>query len=567
MLSELRIQNLAVVEDAVIPFAGGLNVLTGSTGAGKSIILTAVDLLSGSRGRKSLIRRGAGSLTVEGIFSVPADWQLREVLGMGAGDEFLSIKRELTDGGKSRIWINGMLTTLSAAADSARSLFELHGQRRQQELLDPSKHIFYLDARGDYGKLLEHCTGNIDRYVHLREELKRLRVEFEEHKRQEEYLRFQQRELEALKLEPDLDKRLENRIKLLENMHRYVSGLEQSQVLLGGEDGSVLDKLTGVEKALTPLSVIDEKWQTVVSEIQGIRISIQEIVRDLSQRLGEIQGEPEDLEALQERLAAVQRLARKHGLDCNGLIERKAEIDSILRSLGDGSDDMIDTERELQEAQEKLVPLLTRLSADRKKTARILDREVVSELRMLGMKGAQFQTVVGRVENSALHGETDEIHLTSRGWDRVEFMIRTNVGENMHPLAEVASGGELSRITLVLKKLQVEERKIPVLIFDEIDSGLGADLGGVVALRLSELAKRYQIICITHLPQVAALASQHIVVHKRIRGERTVTSASVLENEDRVAELSRMLGGKGKLREELAAELLHKGKRARSSAG
>lgn len=567
MLSELRIQNLAVVEDAVIPFAPGLNVLTGSTGAGKSIILSAVDLLSGSRGRRSLMRRGAKILTVEGIFTVHEEWQFRETLGMTAADEYVSIKRELTDKGKSRLWINGMLTTLTAAADTARSLLELHGQRRQQELLDPSGHVFYLDARGDYGDLLDRCIETIERYARLAGRLRQLNAEFEEHNKQEEYLQFQQRELEALNLEPGLDRKLETRVKLLGSRHRYISELEESLRDLSGENGSVLDKLAGAEKALASLSEIDAKWKEPASEIRDIRISVQEIVRELERTRGEVEDGPENLEVLQERLAAIQRLSRKHGLDCNGLIERKAEIEAILRSLKDGSDELIETERELGMVRGKLVPLLEKLSAERKRTARTLDGEMVMELRKLGMKGAEFETVVERLEDCAFQCADDEIHLNARGRDRIEFMIRTNVGENMHPLAEVASGGELSRITLVLKKLQAEERKIPTLIFDEIDSGLGADLGSVVAERLNELAGAYQIICITHLPQVAARAAQHIVVRKRVREGRTVTSAAALDREERIAELSRMLGGKGKLREELAAELLKMGKRARSSAG
>ena len=192
------------------------------------------------------------------------------------------------------------------------------------------------------------------------------------------------------------------------------------------------------------------------------------------------------------------------------------------------------------------------------KNASRLDCEVTGELQRLGMKGALFATRIERLENSAFQDDEHQIHLSPRGWDRVEFMIRTNVGEEMHQLADIASGGELSRITLVLKKLEVEEKSIPTLIFDEIDTGLGADLGGVVADRLGELSKRYQIVCITHLPQVAAKAGHHIRVAKRVKDERTIASAMVLEGRVRVAEIARMLGGKGKLREELAEELLDK---------
>ncbi|MCK4235790.1 MAG: AAA family ATPase, partial [Candidatus Krumholzibacteria bacterium] len=243
MLSELRIRNLAVVEDAVIPFGGGLNVLTGSTGAGKSIILTAVELLSGSRARRSLLRSGAGSLTVEGVFEVPADWPLRECLGMGSSDDCLSIKRELAAGGKSRIWINGMLSTNNAAREAVRSLLELHGQHRQQELLDQSNHILYLDAWGDYKDVLGKCMEMIERYRNLYGRMGDLLEKSKRHREEEDFLRFQLSELEGLNLEPDLDRKIERRIKLMENIHRYISGLEESRALLNEEDGSVLEKL------------------------------------------------------------------------------------------------------------------------------------------------------------------------------------------------------------------------------------------------------------------------------------------------------------------------------------
>ena len=567
MLQKLIIQNLAVVEDAVIPFGEGLNVLTGSTGAGKSIILTAVDLLSGSRARRSLLRRGTERLTVEGIFSVPPTWPLREDLGMEQDEELVSMKREFTAGGKSRIWINGTLTTIATAQETAQSLLELHGQHRQQELLDPAKHIVYLDTRGDYGELLDECMKKIERYKDLSDRLQHLVAEAEEHRKQEDYLRFQLRELDGLKLDPDTDKNLEKRIKRMENVHKFISSLEGARTLLSEEDGSILEKIAGVEMSIESLTPFDESWKEAISGLKETRISLQELVRAIGRSLGEIQEDPGDLEMLHERSAAIQRACRKHGLDYDGLLQRREEIQRILRSLTDGSDEIVETNREMKEVKRGLLPLLEDLSRRRKRSARALDREVTGELIKLGMKGALFQTDIDRLKNSTFTGTDDEIHLNPRGWDQVEFKIRTNVGETIHPLAEVASGGELSRITLVLKKLQIEEKGIPTLIFDEIDTGLGADLGAVVAERLSELAGRYQIVCITHLPQVAARASQHIMVKKRVRGGRTATSATVLTGAVRVVEIARMLGGKGKLREELATELLEGRKRARSSAG
>lgn len=567
MLEELKISNLAVVEDAAIDFAEGLNVMTGSTGAGKSIILAAVELLSGSRARKSFLRKGTLSLTVEGTFKTPDGWRMKDKVGMEEGESRLSIKREVKDDGRSRIWINGMACTNSLAREVTDSLLELHGQHGHQELLDPSCHMRLLDASGDYGSILDEAAGLIAEFRRLWARARELSLENEKNRSQEEFLRFQLKELEMLKLTPGLDEDLERRIRRLENIHRYNAALEQSLILLSEGDGAVNASLSSVEKSLGSIGAIDEKWNEMAERLAGMRISLQDMAREIERSIGGESDEQEDLEELQDRLASIQRACRKYRLDCAGLVGKRDELSKALHSLCDGSDDIAAARRELREAAGRLVPVLERLSERRKSHAAAIDGEVTAELQVLGMEGAVFRTKIGRKEIIAFQEGCDEIDLGPGGWDDVEFMIRTNVGEEMHPLADVASGGELSRITLVLKKLLVREKAIPTLVFDEIDSGLGADLGSVVAASMKQLSGRYQIICITHLPQVAAVGNQHILIKKDVRGGRTLTEAKVLSGDERKAELARMLGGKGILREKLAIELLDDGKSARSSAG
>jgi len=559
MLREIRIRNLAIVEDAAIRFTAGLNVMTGSTGAGKSIILAAVDLLSGARAKKSLIRKGAMNLTVEGVFSVDDNWPLRERLGMSKGETEISIRRELAADGRNRIWINGMLSTVASSQETARALIELHGQHRQQEFLDPTSHIVYLDAWGDYGELLDRSMATIADFTKVSERLARLVAEEEEHRRREDYLRFQLAELEELKLEQDLDRRLESKIKQLENKQKFISALEEALRSLEGDEGSAADRLNRAARSLESIAGINASWGSGAETLKAARISVQDIARTIGRSLTEAEDASEDLESLQQRLAGIQRACRKYALDCAALVSKRDEIRDILESLSEGSTAIADAKREHEGAKRTLIPILDDLSRRRGTSAKRLDREVTGELQKLGMKGALFTTKVERLENNAFQDEDLEIHLSPRGWDRVEFTIRTNVGEEIHPLAEIISGGELSRITLVLKKLEVEEKRIPTLIFDEIDTGLGADLGGVVADRLAELSRRYQIICITHLPQVAAQAAHHIRVEKQVKGERTMASARIIKGHERVAEIARMLGGEGKLREELAEELLDNG--------
>ncbi len=567
MLEELKIRNLAVVEDAAIEFADGLNVLTGSTGAGKSIILTAVELLSGSRAKRSMIRKGADGLAIEGIFRVPSGFkEIRELFGMDEGDAHLSIQREFSVSGRSRIRINGTVSTGANAREATSALIELHGQHGQQELLDPARHIRFLDLTGGYDALLEECREKSTSFRDSWKRLRALRVEQEENRNKEEFLRFKLSELEGLMLEPGVDVTLERKIRMLENIQLYVSALESAAARLAG-DGGAIDMAIEAEKAMASISDLDERWERASEEIASAVISLRETVRDIDSGRNPDVEDGEALEPLQERLAAIQRTARKYGTDADGLAAERDRIREILINLEEGSDGIEEALTATSRARTRLEPVLERLTAKRRKAAGRLDADVTSELAEMGMKGALFSTVVGTREIRAFMEDSDELDLFDGGRDEVEFMIRTNVGEELHPLADVASGGELSRITLVLKKLLVRERRIPTLIFDEIDTGLGADMGTVVAGKLSELAGRYQVICITHLPQVAAGAAQHISVKKTVSGGRTRTTASVLTGDQRTEEITRMLGGGGELRERLAEELLDGGKSARSSAG
>ena len=555
----MKIRNLAVVEDAVIPFGEGLNVITGSTGAGKSIILTAVELLSGGRARRGLIRKGADSLSIEGLFEVPVDWSWRAELGLERGEEVLSVRREVTVSGKSRIWLNGMLSTLAVARELMKSLFELHGQHRQQELLDPANHVRYLDSWGDYGELLERVGSLAERYNGSKRELSRLEEERRKHEEEKDYLRFQLEELERLDLTPGLEDELERKLSIQADIHTFVSNLESARSMISEGEGSALDRIGAAERLLGALLQKDGSWKEALEGLKEAGAALSDISRGIGHALSELEGEPEDIERLQDQLASIQRLRRKYRLSYDALLEKRDELRGILNRLEAGSDEIIEAERRLDAIRTELLPLLEELSERRTASAGELDGEVTAELESLGMKGALFETRVSRPENSAFLMADHRLDLPPGGWDEIEFRIRTNIGEDIHPLAEIASGGELSRITLVLKRLQAEERGIPILIFDEIDVGLGADLGGVIADRLKLLSGHYQIICITHLAQVASRASNHVRIEKRILNGRTVTNARRLSGDDRIEEIARMLGGEGELRERLAAELLTRG--------
>jgi DNA repair protein RecN (Recombination protein N) len=567
MLEELRIRNLAVVEDAVIKLTDGLNVLTGATGAGKSIILTAVELLSGSRAKKSMIRRGTDGLFIEGIFRVPPDLrEVRGMLGMDDADDLLSVQREFDASGRSRIRINGAVSTGANARTLTSALIELHGQHGQQELLDSARHVRFLDMTGGYDDIIEECRKKSSTFRESWKRHRKLLVVRDENRKREEFLRFQLRELDAMGLEHGLGAELERRVRLQGNLQRYRSALETAGESLTGEGGAI-DTAGKARKHIASIADLDERWRRVSEEIASALISLKETAREIESGCDMDGDGEESLELLQERLSAIQRTSRKYGTDANGLVQERERIREVLRSLDEGSDEIEEAREAVLKAKAQLLPVLDRLSAARKNAASALDADVTAELAELGMKGALFMTAVGLREIRAFMDDSDELDLPDGGRDEVEFTIRTNVGEDLHPLADVASGGELSRLTLVLKKLLIRQRHIPTLIFDEIDTGLGADMGSVIAGKLSDLSGKYQVICITHLPQVAARAVQHISVEKTVSGGRTRTRASVLSGEQRTAEIARMLGGNGELREKLAEELLDTGKSARSSAG
>lgn len=566
MIEELRIRNLAVVEDTVLKFSPGLNVLTGETGAGKSIIISAVSLLSGKRADRSLVRKGKKRLCIEGVFRIGKDWPFREYLGMDRDESSLSIRREISSESGSRIWINGTSSTNRAARKITGSIFELHGQHKQQELLDPETHIDYLDSRGNYSELLGKCERGVREYRAVRKKLRDLRRERREALEKRDFIEFQLRELERLELKPGLKDELEGRINRARNIHRYLSTLAKIRDILDNQERGAIDELSAATKYFSDLADIDSEWEEQRERLEGIVTDLSDILSSVDLSLDNDSPGEDNLEHLQERIAAIQRAERKYGKDYEDLIEHRDDLRRVLKELDHGSDRITETKWKLEESARELMPILKKLTEERKKNAVRLDNELSSELRKLGIDGALFKTEIKKIEIKSLSGEDDDIVLPLKGWDVVEFTLRTNIGEDIRPLREIVSGGELSRVTLVLRSLMAAGKGIPTLIFDEIDTGLGADMGEKVSDKMIELSGSYQVICITHIPQIAAGAEKHIVITKRIEKDRTRSFASELRGEKRIDELARMLGDKRVLSRKLARELV-KDKSARSSVG
>jgi DNA repair protein RecN (Recombination protein N) len=333
MICELRIKNLAIVEDTVLKFSRGLNVLTGSTGAGKSIILTAVSLLSGDRAKKSLIRKGTKNLLVEGVFKIQKDWPMKDILGIDIDEDLLLIRRQINTNGNNRIWINGILSTNSTAKKTTGTLFELHGQHKQQELLNPDSHIDYLDSRGDYEYLLINCEKKVREFRKAHNELIDLKEKENKNREKKDFLEYQYKELRKLNLQPGLKDILKKKISKAENIHKFMSALQKSKNLLENSDGSVIDNLEKIRKELQSISSIDNKWEKTASRIDELVFGLNEVRREIEYSFESDPFEPEDLESLQEEIALIQSAERKYGKSYDELIKYRNHLGEILNNL------------------------------------------------------------------------------------------------------------------------------------------------------------------------------------------------------------------------------------------
>ncbi len=535
MLRTLRIRNLAILPEAEITFEPGFTVLTGETGAGKSILLNALKLILGAKAKTDLIRQGADKLRVEAVFDIPPVAALRDLLREREidADDDLVLERELTAAGKSRARVNGSLVTLSDLEAIGRHLVDLHGQHEQQGLLDPSTHVAYLDGYGGLATEAGVCGAAYRAFRAAEQALERAESDAARLREQMDFLQFQFKELDKAGLKDGEEERLENELRML-------SGFEK---IAGGRD-ACLDALEGTEGVLPALGRLRKDLQSLAKQLESgdfaaqeekveAAASLVEEVRDAVNGLDiPAEADPERIDILNARLALFQRLKAKHKTDLAGLIalrdRRRAEIDTVENAgiETESLKDARDTAR--ADAQARAAAL----SAKRKAAAKKFDKEVNARLARLGMDGSRFET---RIEDAGV--------LTSHGLDRVEFFLAANPGEPARALHKSASGGEISRVMLAIKGALAQSDPRPLLVFDELDTGIGGQTALRVGEALSELAGHHQLLVITHLHQVAARATHQHKVEKQLEGGRTVTRVAPLAAQERATELARMMGG------------------------
>ena len=538
MLRHLRIRNLAIIDDLSIDFGDGLNIITGETGAGKSILMRALGLLCGHRASLDVIRSEAESASVEGVFDLTLDAETRRTIGLDEDEmDEVIVRRQIARHGKGRIHINGNLATASMLRKVSTGLVHIYGQHEQSLLLRPGNHLDYLDAFGGHigerQAMAEAYTGLAEAQRHLDDLDENTRLS----KERRELLEFQHNELAAAELvageETGLDAERQ-RLRHADRIARVCSAGEQD--LYSAQD-AVGSRLARLNSELTELAEILPDLASPAELIEQARLHVEESALQLRDLAATAQADPARLDEIEERLALLRRLAKKYGVPIDELTNLFARVSDDLGAVAARGEDR---ERALAALRECLVAAArraTELSQKRKKAAQRLTKAMKKELAHLGMEGGMVEV---SQETSAMHSIED---FSASGADRIELYLTANRGEPPQPLARVASGGELSRILLALKALTADGDEAPILVFDEVDAGIGGTVADAVARRLQRLASNRQVLCITHLAQIAARAEHHFAVEKHEQQGRTVSFAHPLHNEERIAELSRMLGG------------------------
>lgn len=546
MLRELRIRNFAVIDQVALDLGAGLNVLTGETGAGKTIILNALGLLLGSRVSSEIIRHEEEEASVEALFA-PLPKMLREGL-REAGyeeEEELVIKRSITRSGKNRVYLNGSLCPLGFLSEVGSHLIHIYGQHEHQALLRSETHIGLLDA---YGGLEEKAEETKARHDSLRlawERLRQARDLLGRRRREEEGLRAQVEEISQARLRIGEEEDLEAKKNILIHAEKLYQGCKEGEEILYEREDALVTRLGRCLFRLRELANIDQDLKPAVELLNSSLAQLEEATSLLRRYTDRIDFDPNALEQVESRLAELSRLKRKYRGSVAEVLENLGGLERELQVLERGEGEIPLLERDLVEARRSSWETAEALSIERRRIAKRFKKEMEEEVRTLGMPGTNFEVRFLDTEE-----EEDDPpffvggrRLTEQGVDQVEFYFCPNPGEPLKPLAKIASGGELSRVMLAVKSLVLAKEDIPTLLFDEVDAGIGGSVAEIVGKRLKKVAGTHQVICVTHLPQIAALADSHYVVRKGTAKGRTFTEVQKVNDKERIAEVARMLGG------------------------
>ena len=551
MLTELRIENFAIIQQLELDFKPGLITFTGETGAGKSIILDAITAVVGGKADATFIRAGAERASVEATFRLPltnreAVYEILAREDLLEDPDFLTLSRELRREGRSVARINGRAASINLVREIGSYLIDIHGQSEHLSLLSVRQHIHLLDRYADAAPLLSEYKHAYERLQGVRRELQHLRQTEQDAERRTDLLSYQLQEIESANLKPGEETDLKLERDRLSNAENLASLAQQTLTILdeGTPEAPCISDLIGeVVQALASLSKIDPSQNNLSDQAETAAELLSEITLDLHSYTETIEFNPRRLEQAEERLDLIHKLQRKYGGSIEAALAFAENARQELDTIAHATERITELEIEEGKALQALAGLGQTLSDRRKEAARLLENAVEAELNDLSMSGARFAVDFQFLPDlqGVLVGD-ERVAFDSSGIDRVEFLIAPNPGEGLKPLVKIASGGETSRLMLALKNVLAQADDIPTLIFDEIDQGIGGRVGMVVGEKLWQLARRHEVLCVTHLPQLAAFGDQHFRVRKMVQGGRTSTEVDQLNDDNRLEELAQMLG-------------------------
>jgi DNA repair protein RecN (Recombination protein N) len=555
MLKSLTIKNYALIEELAAEFSSGLVILTGETGAGKSIIIDALSLAIGERASAEVIRSGAEKAVVEGAFSVEGDKKLLRLLeahDISPGEEIIA-RREVSSRGQGRCFVNDTPVPLTVLKQIGDLLVDLHGQHEHQSLLRSDTHIELMDDFGGLEGLLAEYREAYARLQSVADELESLRQRERQLEEKRDFYSFQLQEIDAIAPRPGEDEELSTELRILENAEGLFSSTATMYDMLYGGERSIRDLLVLVRNQCQDLSGIDRQFAEAAKECASAEAIVDELAKFVQTYNARVEFNPERLEEVRERLGRIEMLKKKYGGSLEAVIARRGELAAELSLAENYEEVMAKVTAELEKARSECAVRAGRLSSKRYETARRVDRGVLQELKALGIEHGRFSTRIEQTElgpgEAPLRGQhtirsgKKHILLNERGIDSVEFFLSANMGEEERPLARVASGGEISRIMLALKSVLAKSDRLPALVFDEIDVGVSGRIAQAVGMSLKALSTFHQVIAITHLPQIAGLADTHFLVVKSERKGRARTSLRKLSLDEQVEEVARLMSG------------------------
>ncbi|MGP4067782.1 DNA repair protein RecN [Halobacillus sp. B29] len=550
MLTELSIRDFAIIDHISITFKEGLTVLTGETGAGKSIIIDAIQLLSGGRGSVEFVRHGAKKAEIEGLFTVEADHPIHsktEQFGVDISEDgMVVLNRAITHQGKSICRVNGKLVTLGILKEFGRALIDIHSQHETQSLMDPERHIELLDlfASSEMKSSMQEYRRVYEKYRTLVNRYKELSENEQEMAQRLDLLEFQLRELQEAELQPKEDEELSEERTKLNNYEKIYQGIHDAYYSLYGEQKG-LDWLSHAMTSLESTNDFDDSLAKMSEELSNSYYLIEELTFQLSSQMENLEFDPERLNQIESRLNELNRLKKKYGADVEEMLEYASRIEEEIDEIKNKDSRLANMESQIDELGQDAVLEAKDLHDIRKHVSELLAGYIHDELKDLYLEKAAFDVDIsikeGKQSDPVLDGKP--VRLQSNGFDHVKFLITTNPGEPLREIHKVASGGEMSRIMLALKRIFSRHQGVTSVIFDEVDTGVSGRVAQAIAEKIYGISEGSQVLCISHLPQVAAMADTHVRIEKRVDNDRTYTGVSELSHQEKADELSRMITG------------------------